>query len=102
MDKDDSKENFVEVSVVTTSGSYPAHGFERVPKHQKVRVLLDKTAAHLGLADTGGWIATVNGKEIKVELNYIDNGLSDQVEIDFGPREGGGGNASFGCQTEIR
>jgi hypothetical protein len=101
MDKDDSKENFVEVSVVTTSGSFPSQGFERVPKHQKVKVVLEKTAAHLGIADTGGWIATVSGREIKIDTSFIDNGLSGQIEIDFGPREGGGGNASFGGQTKI-
>ncbi len=96
MDRDATKEHFVEVSVVTTSGSYPSQGFERVPTHQKVKIVLEKASSSLGIAGTGGWIATVNGKEINIDKSFVDNGLSGQVEVDFGPREGGGGCASLG------
>ncbi len=98
MDKDQSvgeKDHFVEVSVVTTSGSYPSQGFEQAPSRQKVKILLEAAARHLGIVDTSGWVATANGKEIKIDLSFADNALSGQVEIDFGPREGGGGNASL-------
>ena len=53
-----------------------------------------KQAAHkLHITDTTGWVALVDDKELKIEESYEDNGLSGQVEIDYGPREGGGGNA---------
>ena len=89
------KEQFVEVSVVTTSGSYPSQGFAQAPGHQKVKIILEVAAKHLAIVDTAGWVATANGKEIKIDLSFVDNALSGQVEIDFGPREGGGGNASL-------
>jgi len=85
------QEQHVEVAVITTSGSWPTDGFDRVSAHQKVRVQLEKAAKHLHLTDTTNWIATVNNKEINVDASYIDNGLHGEVTIDFGPREGGGG-----------
>src|SRR5262245_18322539 len=86
-------ENFVEVVVVTTSGSYPASGFERTPIHQKVRVILDQAARVLRITDTTGWQALADGRELDIDGNYLENGLSGKVEIDYGPSEGGGGDA---------
>ena len=90
-----SKEQFVEVSIATTAGFYPAEGFERVPAHQKVSVLLEKAQKELTIKDVAGWIATVtdgSGKrQIDPARSYVDNGLSGNVEIDWGPSEGGGG-----------
>lgn len=88
-----AKDNFVEVAVVTTSGSYPEDGYDRTPKNQKVSVILKQAAHKLHITDTTGWVALVDDKELKIEESYEDNGLSGQVEIDYGPREGGGGNA---------
>lgn len=89
------KEQFVEVSISTTAGFYPMEGFERVPVHQKVSVLLEKAQKELNIKDVAGWIATVtdgSGKrQIDPERSYLDNGLSGKVEIDWGPSEGGGG-----------
>ena len=85
--------NFVEVAVVTTSGSYPKNGFERTPIRQRISVILKKAANKLKITDTTNWVATVNDQEINVDATYLDLGLSGEVEIDFGPREGGGGNA---------
>lgn len=89
------KEQFVEVSVSTTSGFFPTEGFERVPVHQKVSVVLGKAQRELKIKDIAGWIATVtdtSGKrQIDPERSYLDNGLSGKVEIDWGPSEGGGG-----------
>ncbi|MGI8641652.1 MAG: hypothetical protein ACR2MG_17120 [Pyrinomonadaceae bacterium] len=87
------KEKFVNVAVITTSGSYPDHGFEQIPENQKVRVILEKATKHLKIADTKGWIALVDEKEINIEASFADNNLHSKVEIDFGPREGGGGCA---------
>jgi hypothetical protein len=77
---------------VTTSGTWPELGSVRVSSHQKVRVELEKAANHLHLTDTTGWIATVAGREINIQTSYEDNGLTGTIVIDFGPREGGGGN----------
>lgn len=88
-------DQFVEISISTTAGFYPAEGFERVPLHQKVSVLLGKAQAELKIKDLAGWIATVtegSGKRtIDPARSYLDNGLSGKVEIDWGPSEGGGG-----------
>lgn len=88
----DKPENQVEVVVITTSGSYPTTGTEKVPANQKVSQLLAKAAKHLGIVDTNGWIARVNGREIDPEKSYTDNQLSGVVKIDYHKREGGGGH----------
>lgn len=89
------KEQFVEISISTTAGFYPAEGFERVPVHQKVSVLLEKAQKELNIKDIAGWIATVtdaSGKrQIDPTRSYLDNGVSGKIEIDWGPSEGGGG-----------
>lgn len=86
-------ENFVLVAVVTTSGSYPAEGYDKTPANQKVKVFLAKAAHELKIADISGWVARVGNNEINPELSHEDNGLSGEIDIDFGPRESGGGNA---------
>ncbi len=78
--------------MVTTSGSWPHEGFETVPSHQLVKVELQRAAKKLGLVDTNGWVAKVGKVELNVEKSYLDNGLKCKAEIDYGPREGGGGN----------
>lgn len=89
------QDQFVEVSISTTAGFYPEEGFERVPTHQKVSVLLKKAQDKLGIKDVAGWVATVtdgSGKrQIDIERSYVENDLSGEVEIDWGPSEGGGG-----------
>jgi hypothetical protein len=88
-------EHRVGVSVSTTAGFYPAEGFKEVPAHQKVEVDLSKAKDELKIKDTTGWVATVtlpSGKrEIKIAQSYKENGLSGDIEIDWGPSEGGGG-----------
>ncbi len=88
-------EHFVEVSVSTTAGFYPAEGFKRVPVDQRVEVDLHKAKEELKIKDTTGWVATVtlpSGKrQINIALTYKENGLAGDVEIDWGPSEGGGG-----------
>lgn len=90
-----SGEHFVEVSISTTAGFYPAEGFERVPVNQKIEVELKKAQDHLKIKDTAGWVASVitaNGKQaVDPTKSYQENGLSGRVEIDWGPSEGGGG-----------
>lgn len=83
----------VEVVVVTTSGSYPTTGTDRVAAHQPVRNQLNKASKALEIVNTDGWIARVGGTEVDVDKSYSDNHLTGTVKIDYGPREGGGGNA---------
>jgi len=86
------KPQHIGVVVITTSGFWPDDGYDLVPSHQKVRVQLEKAARHLRLTDTSNWVAKVSGSVLNVDASYIDNGLTDQVAIDFGPSEGGGGH----------
>jgi hypothetical protein len=87
--------HFVEVSISTTAGFYPAEGFERVPANQKIEVELKKAQDHLKIKDASGWVASVitaGGKQaVDPNKSYLENGLSGRVEIDWGPSEGGGG-----------
>lgn len=90
----ESGTHFVEVKVHTTAGAYPDNSYDRVPVNQPVRHELQETAKKLKITDITGWIATVNGQELNVDASYRDNGLTTgKIDIDFGPREGGGGHA---------
>lgn len=91
-----SKEQFVEVSVSTTAGFYPAEGTDRMPIHQKISVILQQAKNKLTISDVTNWVVSVNDangyRELDPENSYLDSGLSGVVEIDWGPREGGGGS----------
>jgi len=88
-------EKFVEVSISTTAGFYPAEGYDQVAVDEKVEFELEKAARDLGIKPTSDWIANVNGpeglREIDPMKTYMENSLSGQVDIDWGPKEGGGG-----------
>ncbi len=88
-------EKFVEVSISTTAGFYPAEGYDQVPVDDKVELQLEKAARDLDIKPTSDWIANVNGpeglREIDPMKTYMENRLSGQVDIDWGPKEGGGG-----------
>ncbi len=90
--KEKHEGNFVEVAIVTTSGSYPATGYLTIPIHQKVRVDLEKASKELNIVDTSNWVASVGGNEINIELSYLENHLDGKVDINWGPRAGGGGS----------
>lgn len=87
--------NHVAVSISTTAGFYPAEGFDQVAANQPIEVELKKAQHALKINDTTGWVASVitaGGKQVVApSKSYQDNGLSGQVEIDWGPSEGGGG-----------
>jgi len=85
-------EVILQVRVVTTSGSYPDQGYDRAPAHQPVKVQLAEAVRKLRIRDTNGWVALVNGTQIEPEKSYEANGLKGDVVIDYGPKEGGGGN----------
>lgn len=81
----------IRVAVSTTSGFYPTDGYSEVSINQHVLVELKKAAATLHLTNTEGWLATFNKRTIDPSRSYKENGLHGQVEIDWGPSEGGGG-----------
>jgi len=87
-----SKPKHIFVAIVTTSGTWPPQGYENVPTHQPVKDELHRAAKKLGIADTTNWVAKVEGRELDVNKDYPQNGLHKKVCIDYGPREGGGGN----------
>jgi hypothetical protein len=92
--QDDPKQpkNHILVAVITTAGTFPAQGFDEVPVNQPVKIELAAAARELGITSTNGWIATIAGRELNTDQNYIENGLKGTVEINWGPREGGGGS----------
>lgn len=85
--------HFIEVAVITTSGSWPTVGHESVPQNQPIHVQLDQAARKLKIKDTTNWVARADGRELDPKKSYLDEGLKGKVDIDYGPREGGGGNA---------
>lgn len=82
---------FVEVTVFTTSGTFPEEGALRVPPVTVVKQVLARAAAKLGLTDTTDWVVTVGGRDINPDRSFTQNGLAGTVELEWGPREGGGG-----------
>jgi len=86
-----TEQKHVEVAVVTTSGTYPTHGLESEPAQDRVQLVLDKAASALHLTGTSNWIAKVKGREIDANRTYVENDLQGKVDVDWGPREGGGG-----------
>lgn len=89
------QDHFVEVSISTTAGFFPTGGFNRVPVNQSVDIELLKAKEELKIKDTAGWVASVITPEGKRTIDpaktYAENGLSGELEIDWGPSEGGGG-----------
>jgi hypothetical protein len=89
------KEGKVKLAISTTAGFFPAEGFDEVAANQKIEVQLGKAARKLEITNTENWVATVNTptgrKTVAVASSYIENGLSGEVTIDWGPSEGGGG-----------
>ena len=81
------------VTVMTLSGVFPAEGALRVDSTEVIMSVLDKTAKKLELADTSGWVVSVDGKDINATVTFAQAGLSGAVELDWMPREGGGGRA---------
>ncbi|QYA25153.1 hypothetical protein G3I01_06380 [Gramella sp. MT6] len=85
------QENFIKVSVVTTSGSYPGEDFVEIPLHQKIKIVLQKAAKELNIVSTDKWKAKVNGNVINPESTFLENNFTEEITIDYGPIEGGGG-----------
>lgn len=85
------KPHHILVAIITTGGTIPGEGFDEVPQNQPIKVRLEHASKELAITNTDGWIATIAGRELNTAQNYVENGLEGNVEINWGPREGGGG-----------
>ena len=88
-----AKPNHINVAIITTSGSWPHDGYESVPVNQPIKVMLQRAAKELKLTDTNGWVLQFGDKQLNGEASYADSGLTGEVDLNFGPPKGGGGNA---------
>lgn len=82
---------FVQVTIYATAGVFPNEGALRVRLTTTVGAILERAARALELGDTTGWVASVNGRDIDPALSFEQNHLSGVVQIEWSPREGGGG-----------
>lgn len=81
----------LDVAVHTTAGRFPATGYDQTPSHQKIKVMLERTAKALQITNIDQWIARFEGRDLDPNATYLESNLHGQVVIDFGPRESGGG-----------
>lgn len=86
-----SAANKVFVTVFTTSGTYPAQGAVKVDASEPISTVLARAAKKLKLTDTTGWVVQVGGNDINPALSFAQAGLSGDVDLEWGAREGGGG-----------
>jgi hypothetical protein len=94
MSNEHEHKRHLRVAVLTTSGRWPAVGFEEVQLSEKVRHVLHQATHHLHLAGTDDWIATVGTQTLNLDHSWHQNGFTGgDVLVDFGPRHGGGGRA---------
>lgn len=81
------------VTVMTLSGVFPAEGGLRVKSDETISSVLEKVTRKLDLADTSGWVVSFEGNDVNASLTFGQAGLTGTVELDWMPREGGGGYA---------
>ncbi|MFO1144406.1 MAG: hypothetical protein U1E59_18930 [Amaricoccus sp.] len=87
----DEHDRKVLVTVVTTAGTFPAEGAKRYPTSTPISEVLAHAARKLHISDTEAWIVTVAGRDVASTLTLAQAGLSGEVALEWGPREGGGG-----------
>jgi hypothetical protein len=79
------------VTVVTTAGTFPAEGAKRYPTSTPIADVLAAAARKLHITVTETWIVTVAGRDVNSTLTFAQAGLSGEVALEWGAREGGGG-----------
>lgn len=82
---------FLQVTVYATAGVFPPEGALRIRSITPVSAVLERAARALELADTAGWVASVDGRDLNPALSFEQNQLSGIVQIEWSPPEGGGG-----------
>lgn len=83
----------IQVRVITTAGSYPEHGHQKVSADEPIQAILDRAASELKIVDLAGWFARINDTEVDPARSYASYDFHGEVKIDFSKREGGGGHA---------
>lgn len=85
------KASKVLVTVFTTSGTFPAQGALRVDVDEVIATVLERAAKKLKLTSTAGWVVQVDGNDVNSSLTFAQAGLSGEIDLEWGAREGGGG-----------
>lgn len=79
------------VTVVTTAGTFPAEGAKRYPASTAIADVLADAARKLHITGTETWVVMVGGRDISPTQTFAQAGLSGEVALEWGAREGGGG-----------
>jgi hypothetical protein len=76
----------VKLAIRTPSGTWPTEGFMEVPARQNVREQITRAVEALGIeADTNGWEASSEGRNVDTRTTFVENGLAGDVLIRYGP-----------------
>ncbi len=76
----------VKLAVRTPGRTWPTEGFILVPASQSVHEQLTRAVEALGIgADTSGWIASSEGRNLDIQATLEENGLAGEVIIRYGP-----------------
>ena len=93
--KNYSENKSMNVRVLTTSGNYPEHDFEKVLVTQPIADFLNKAANALGIVNTSRWMVRIKEhgqvRDVSPTSTYEQLGLHGEVKLDWGPNEAGGG-----------
>lgn len=82
----------VAVSVITPSGIFPGEEtLLRQPAEAAVKVALGLAATALKIPDTKDWVVRIGERHIDPQESYKKLGLRCLIDIEYHPKEGGGG-----------
>ncbi|HBK07621.1 MAG TPA: hypothetical protein DDZ81_17510 [Acetobacteraceae bacterium] len=81
------------VTVITTAGTFPAEGANRYRSSEIIADILAMAAKKLDISDSASWIVTVHNRDINPTHSLEQAGLSGEIDLEWGLREGGGGDA---------
>src|SRR4051794_9751592 len=87
----EGQQGHVLARVVTSAGTFPRTGENRVKATTLISFVLDDAASDLRLTDTSGWVARVGGRQINPERTFAEENLHGTVKISWGLPESGGG-----------
>ncbi|RDS84143.1 hypothetical protein [Dyella psychrodurans] len=81
----------VEVAIRSPKGSFPAEGFNAVPKDQRIKDELDRAKRALGIEDASHWVIRVaepggGSRPVDPDDTYEGNALRGQVTLEWHPR----------------
>lgn len=88
----ETKNNTLKVLIYTLEGRWPLGHAADIPKGLTIKEVLHRASQELGLTDTSDWVARSEGKELDINQSFQHAHFSCLAEIDFQPRESGGGS----------